>query len=99
MTSSMVSTGLANVAVHFACEQQILKSQLDVEKATESARSCFSMTPLTMTFPFSANNGLADGVKRTDSDSHFKDVKFLDDLLDHAKEAAVSLDHYTDSAA
>ncbi|KAK4065620.1 hypothetical protein Trihar35433_7740 [Trichoderma harzianum] len=30
-----ISTGFANVAVHFACEQRILKTQLDVEKATE----------------------------------------------------------------
>ncbi|KAL6799329.1 hypothetical protein GGI42DRAFT_361264 [Trichoderma sp. SZMC 28013] len=30
-----ISTGFANVAVHFACEQRILKTQLDVEKTTE----------------------------------------------------------------
>ncbi|TFA99920.1 hypothetical protein CCMA1212_008334 [Trichoderma ghanense] len=65
----------------------------------ESARSFSSMSPLTMKFPFSTSNGSTSDVKGTDSESDSGDDNFLDDLLDHAKEAAVSLGHYTVLAA
>ncbi|KAL6856391.1 hypothetical protein J3F83DRAFT_452620 [Trichoderma novae-zelandiae] len=65
----------------------------------ESAKSFSSMSPLTMKFPFSASNASANDVKGTDSDNDAGDDNFFDDLLDHAKEAAVSLGHYTVLAA
>ncbi|KAH0493362.1 hypothetical protein TgHK011_000036 [Trichoderma gracile] len=64
-----------------------------------SARSFSSKSPLPLRLPFSVNNGSTDNVKGTDSDSDSGDDNTFDDLLKHAKEAAVSLGHYTVLAA
>ncbi|KAL7931372.1 hypothetical protein V8C35DRAFT_310242 [Trichoderma chlorosporum] len=65
----------------------------------ETAKSFSSMSPLAMKFPFSTSNEAANDKKGSGSDAEADEDNFLDGLLDHAKEAAISLGHYTVLAA
>ncbi|EHK19421.1 uncharacterized protein TRIVIDRAFT_132265 [Trichoderma virens Gv29-8] len=65
----------------------------------ETAKSFSSMSPLTMRFPFSTSNEAVNDSKGSGSDAEAEEDNFLDDLLEHAKEAAISLGHYTVLAA
>ncbi|KAL7941285.1 hypothetical protein V8C42DRAFT_181458 [Trichoderma barbatum] len=61
----------------------------------ETARSFSSMSPLTMRFPFSTSNETVNDAEGEGSDVDAEEDNFLDELIEHAKEAAISLGHYT----
>ncbi|KAK4082441.1 uncharacterized protein Triagg1_2253 [Trichoderma aggressivum f. europaeum] len=66
----------------------------------ETAKSFSPMSPLSMKFPFSTSSEAVNGTKANVADiDDEEDDNFLDDLLEHAKEAAISLGHYTVLAA
>lgn len=63
----------------------------------ETAKSFSSKSPLTMRLPFSTSSETANDAKGNESDDD--EDNFLDEIIDHAKEAAISLGHYTVLAA
>lgn len=63
----------------------------------ETVKSFSSMSPLTMRVPFSTSNDAEKAAKNSASDSD--EDNFFDEIIDHAKEATVSLGHYTVLAA
>ncbi|KAL7907631.1 hypothetical protein GGI35DRAFT_63569 [Trichoderma velutinum] len=65
----------------------------------ETAKSFSSMSPLSMRFPFSTSSEAVNDSKANGPDADDEEDNFLDDLLEHAKEAAISLGHYTVLAA
>ncbi|RFU79424.1 vegetative incompatibility het-e-1 [Trichoderma arundinaceum] len=65
----------------------------------ESVKSFSSISSLSMKLPFSISGGAAHDAKGKESDSDDAEDNFLDEIIDHTKEAAISLGYYTVLAA